>query len=429
MKKKLISIFLSLAVILSISLTAYAETSANESKKSIAVVAQTVQIDGVTEVFGRGTGFFVGKSGEAPKYMITNYHVISEYMENGQGELMSAHLDDGTDHIMKMLLRVYFDAADYIEAYVVDYDEKQDFAILRLEGTTNKRVPLKIAAPTDNMVGESMYSAGFPAITDNVVLDPTSQWGMDDAIIIRGTLGRLITTSGSGAQWIETTDMNWSGGNSGGPVLIDGVVIGMVKGTVESSDNENVNYAVSMEPVIKLLQKNNIEFELANSGFNIMAFLPFIIACVAAIAVIVAVILIARKSKKTKAEKKMKEEMEHLKSELQNQPKKQPIVRSMAPQHNGARVLVKSVPMMIGRDPSCSIIYRKDTPGVSGVHCSVAFDPATEDFIVIDLKSTYGTFLINGHKLNPNVGYRMRSGDSFYLGDPGNVLRVELEQK
>ena len=33
---------------------------------------------------------------------------------------------------------------------------------------------------------------------------------------------------------------------------------------------------------------------------------------------------------------------------------------------------------------------------------------------------------MNGQRLTPNVPYRLRAGDSFYVGDPANVLRVEL---
>ena len=57
---------------------------------------------------------------------------------------------------------------------------------------------------------------------------------------------------------------------------------------------------------------------------------------------------------------------------------------------------------------------------------SVSFDPATKDFLVTDLRSSYGTFLTNGTRLNPNVPYRMKSGESFYVGDKSNVIRVEL---
>jgi len=90
-------------------------------------------------------------------------------------------------------------------------------------------------------------------------------------------------------------------------------------------------------------------------------------------------------------------------------------------------LVVGSNPVLVGRDPAtCKVVYAEGTVGVSGRHCQVQYDAATGDFIVTDLRSTYGTFLMNGQKLNANVPYRMKAGESFYVGDKQNVLRVEL---
>ena len=34
-----------------------------------------------------GSCFFVGKDGENPQYLVTNYHVIQDYYESGAGEI------------------------------------------------------------------------------------------------------------------------------------------------------------------------------------------------------------------------------------------------------------------------------------------------------------------------------------------------------
>ena len=66
------------------------------------------------------------------------------------------------------------------------------------------------------------------------------------------------------------------------------------------------------------------------------------------------------------------------------------------------------------------------TPGVSAWHCSVVWDGRTGEFLLTDLKSTYGTFLATGQKLTPGVACRLKAGDTFYLGEQSNALRVEL---
>ena len=45
-----------------------------------------------------------------------------------------------------------------------------------------------------------------------------------------------------------------------------------------------------------------------------------------------------------------------------------------------------------------------------------------------DLQSTYGTFLSNGEKLNVNMPYLLKSGDSFFIGYKSNTFRVELKK-
>ncbi|HIY16266.1 MAG TPA: FHA domain-containing protein, partial [Candidatus Intestinimonas stercorigallinarum] len=102
--------------------------------------------------------------------------------------------------------------------------------------------------------------------------------------------------------------------------------------------------------------------------------------------------------------------------------------RSLSAQHGGATVSVAGQQgVLVGRDGSvCSIVFKEGTPGVSARHCSVVWDGRTGEFLLTDLKSTYGTFLATGQKLTPGVACRLKAGDTFYLGEQSNALRVEL---
>ena len=111
-------------------------------------------------------------------------------------------------------------------------------------------------------------------------------------------------------------------------------------------------------------------------------------------------------------------------------PVRIPMVRSLAPQHNGATFGIGNAPLMVGRDVSgCAIVFREGTAGVSSRHCTIEWKPATGEFYVTDLRSTYGTFLMNGRRLPPNVPCRLMPGDSFYVGESVNVIRVEVNVK
>lgn len=107
--------------------------------------------------------------------------------------------------------------------------------------------------------------------------------------------------------------------------------------------------------------------------------------------------------------------------------KKTAVLYALSDQHNGMPFAVHQEPVFIGRDPNvCKITFKEGTAGVSSKHCSVAIDEASGDFLVTDMKSTYGTYLMNGQRLEPFVPYHLRSGDSFYVGDTRNSFRVEL---
>ncbi len=110
-----------------------------------------------------GNQVFVGKVGENPKYLITNYHVIADYVEYGSGELMSGIVDD-MEVIWRSKIRIYFDSSDYEEAYLVAKDEAKDIAILNLESATSKRKPIALCSPTDELIGSNVYAVGYPGL-------------------------------------------------------------------------------------------------------------------------------------------------------------------------------------------------------------------------------------------------------------------------
>ncbi len=101
------------------------------------------------------------------------------------------------------------------------------------------------------------------------------------------------------------------------------------------------------------------------------------------------------------------------------------MVCSLASQNYGMNMVVGEMPVMIGRNASCcQLLFALTTAGVSWQHCSVSYDAVNDEFIVTDLSSSYGTYLPNGQRLAAYVPYHLKSGDSFYVGAPGNVIQL-----
>ena len=348
--------------------------------------------------YWRGTGFFVGEAGKNPQYIVTNCHVVEEFILAGKA------LGGGELHVR-------FDKDDEAEAYLVDYDAEKDVAILRLAEATGKRVSLQLRVPREDSLGSEAYAVGYPAAADLTVAAVNS-FSQKDATVTTGSISRFLTESGTGRKLIQT-DASLGGGNSGGP-LIDGsgAVIGV--NTAGSKLDSNLFYAVSVGEVLPLLDKNSIPYSLApeaKAGGSTMLYLGIGAAAVAVI--LIAAIVLSKKKKAPAAPK-------------DQESKGTPVLRSMAPQHGGMVVQLHGQPVQIGRDGAvCRLVYQDGTPGVSGRHCQVSFEQG--QFVLTDLNSTYGTFLSNGQRVAPNTPMRLPPKSSFYLGEADNTVYVDLE--
>lgn len=122
-----------------------------------------------------GSGFFVGNDKENPQYLVTNNHVVDAFLECNEGNGYTYLYDDdylgSIYYVGKLEIRVLFSdkEGDYEKAYVVDHgdNEKIDLAVLRLQNPTDKRHALPIGEVTQDMVGDTVYTVGFPGVAEN----------------------------------------------------------------------------------------------------------------------------------------------------------------------------------------------------------------------------------------------------------------------
>lgn len=108
-------------------------------------------------------------------------------------------------------------------------------------------------------------------------------------------------------------------------------------------------------------------------------------------------------------------------------PVQRPVVYATGRQMTENKVYLDVRPVLVGRGTDCSIRYPNGTPGVSGRHCSIAWDAASGQFIVTDLGSSYGTYTDGGQKLSANAPYRLLPGTDIRIGDKDNTLRLTVE--
>ncbi len=79
--------------------------------------------------------------------------------------------------------------------------------------------------------------------------------------------------------------------------------------------------------------------------------------------------------------------------------------------------------IVIGKDYDCSVRYRStNAPGISRHHCAVRWCQGQP--VLVDLGSTYGSYLADGRKLPPNYPVAIQVGSRFYLGSRENSFQL-----
>ncbi len=81
-----------------------------------------------------------------------------------------------------------------------------------------------------------------------------------------------------------------------------------------------------------------------------------------------------------------------------------------------------SAGLMIGRDADCSVRYPADASGVSRHHCALRWQQGVP--MLVDLGSSYGTYLGDGRKLPNNYPMSIGPGTRFYLASPNNLFQL-----
>lgn len=455
MKKRMIA--LTAAVLLLVSLMPAASADFDVStRESVVVVATYLDTQSYGEAgFGWGTGFFVGKQGEDPSYLVTNYHVIEDYVEFGSGELIEVALSDTVTDRARCKVRAYYDSNTYDEAYIVEYNASMDVAILRLDNPTSQRKPIALCSPTDSMVGSTVYAVGYPGLSENMFAESTSKWGLSDMTVTSGSVSRLLTTSGTGQRNIQI-DCDIKHGNSGGPLVnADGAAIGITTWSVTNSGNqESVNYAVNIDEAITLLNRNGVAYEMAGVASQspedpgtaqpdkseepaapsepvtppvaepepAKNNTPLIVGGAAVVVVAIAAVALLTRRKKPV-------------------PAAQPIsptgpavpaigavgglrLQCLSGSFAGRRFPIEKQ-VRIGRDPARNdLVYPANAPGVSGAHCVVKAEGG--QLWLTDLGSSHGTYL-NGRKLAPNQASPLNVGDRFWLGSENEMFQITVK--
>ncbi len=437
MLKRVLCVLIAAVMLLTITIPVTAASAIDEARRGVARVFCT---NGNNSFIG--TAFAVGKSGEAPQVFITNNHVIEG-------------CEDGV-YLVLDFLRLNQNGeieGNFVKAEVVAQWTSPDLAILVTERPVTERIPLPLLSSEHVEIAQDVYALGFPAIADQMsdnADDLPSE--IDDMTLTKGVISKLKVVS-DGAECFQT-DAVIHGGNSGGPLVTeDGYVIGVNTITaVEEVGSRSNGYtgSIHIDYIVAFLDQQDFEYEKGGSASgkedpqsepnpntspgnpseennpevpspNNNSYL-FIIAGLAGAAALVGYIIKSKK-KKTSGEGGAPQGFSGADSggdAINGASEPEVLCISGFFINNSFKIRNRIV---MGRDPRrCQVVFPKDTPGISSVHCEIR--PAAGTVLLIDCQSSYGTYLENGTKLTPNQPYTLKRGDSFYLASHKNMFKV-----
>lgn len=391
--------------------------SADERGDMIARVRRgVVQIAAIKERSSRGTsystgtGFGVGTEGEDTDVFVTNRHVVTDDDGNICDEIYIM-LDNADVYEMDTLVRceVLYTTTGY-----------PDFAIIRATEEVGGLKALSVRRSEEVLQGSSIYALGYPGATDYGVTHST----VDDITVTTGAISKFMEVEGMQTKCV-VHDAHINHGNSGGPlVTIDGAVIGI--NTYTMGDDDSYSYAVYIDYAMDALDELGISYDIyeEESGTDTEAGISesepltedperedgWDINMTAALAVSGGVVLLVCAGV--------------IGFLFRRKTGRQDTADSAAYSllaRDGRRIPVPADGVMIGREASCGVRLPADARGVSRRHCFLSVDKGI--LYLRDVGSTYGTF-VGRRRLTPNVPVALNRGNSFYLGEEGNLFTV-----
>lgn len=391
------------------------------------------------EMIGEWTGsaFVVSIDKQGTVTLATNRHCVdSAYADDEIYALQKAGLT------LRDVIYIVNDDFDHkVRAEVIAVSKNTDLALIQVPSLTKRNRVLKIwKGDPSTLIQQTIYTAGFPGASDGIKSEKAySQLKSDvnSVTLADGKVTRIISEKETDFGEIIQHTAATNGGNSGGPLLDeDGNVMGV--NTWSSTIGEQTYWSISNRELISFLDENKIPYQ---EGVKTRKTDWSLIAIIAAAALAVILISVAIHQRKINQEQSLKIE-ELLRKRLtqftsiivpkkqkdpekkEETPQRQTPPSSKVPQSGrtlrcdrgalAGKSYILEDKLIIGRDPSqCNVVFAKDTPGVSRVHCTLCYNEI--GVTVRDENSSNGTF-VDGKRIAAGVDVPFHRGHKLGIG-------------
>jgi serine protease Do len=207
-----------------------AEAVAEKAGPSVVGIVVTTQINyyffGTSDSESEGSGIIYSADG----YIVTNYHVIEDAVENNGS--VAVYLPS--------------DSTTAVEAQVIGYDISSDLAVLKID--KNGLTPMETGDSDHLKVGQTAIAIGNPGGMDFM--------GSVSMGIISG-LDRTLQLENSNTEInLIQTDAAINPGNSGGALVdIEGKLIGINSAKMASASFEGMGFAIPVNDAVQIIDR------------------------------------------------------------------------------------------------------------------------------------------------------------------------------
>lgn len=397
MKKRIFSILMSVCVVIG-TMFAVLPTAASAITPSEARNGVVVIID--SSGLGYGTGFAIGDPKKPVEYIVTNAHVVG----NGRA-------GDNVTVVFSYALQ------KIVMGTVVKIDNTKDIAVVKLPEPTTERIALKLCPSSATDLEDTYTALGYPFNSETNNIDAK------EVTMTRGAIS-LKSFNADLQDNVYQIDIDINPGNSGGPLVNSkGEVVAINTYYNRQYDQYGTevktNYAVVIDELINFISQSEYGYVLStDSTVPVLMIVLIAAGVVVAAGAVVVVVLFMKKKKVPAAGQAMAVAAQPVKAKSAGGQ-----IIGTAGLHTGKVFPLTNV-VTIGRNSeTCNITFPVNTQGISGMHCQIMRQG--NDYVIVDKGSSYGTFLGNGQKLQPEVPVKIESGDFFYLGSRDQLFQIK----
>lgn len=409
-----------------------------------------------------GTGFFISKN-----HIVTNHHVVAgtTFQDKSWTQKVT-----GT----KIYVIYSWAKEDYVSGTVAEDWPEVDLAVVRINTSDSKRNPINLAHESEIKPGMTVFVVGFPSVFDT---------DTENSDVPSITEGRLAKTSMTYIQNKSETykQQSYSAlinpGNSGGPVADrNGNVIGIANSSLRT-DTETGYFGIDLTELTSRLEKAGISFSRAEATptpkptstsnptatstpmptatqkpsftptpttiptptetstptgiFDKITASPlYLVIIIILLVLAVGIVIFSNRPSGNSPKKADKHDNEHS-SIRQGKPTSSLHLHGLAGQFRGIdEPLRKDRDCIIGRDPEqCTLVFDAAEKNVSRVHCRLHYSRTNRCFVIQDLHSANGTFVVRKSKsqrVPADYALGLKDKDVIYIASEKNSFLVNL---